>query len=280
MAKDILVHDQFSQERPLKKNVGKSVVFSRYSPLARATTALTEGANPSDVNLSATNVSVTAQEYGNWTKISKLVALTAIDPDLKEKVSIMGQNAGETIDRLVREELFSGATVLLANGKAALSAIAASDTLNATDVRKAIRNLKKNKGLRFKDGFYAAIVGPDTSFDLMGDSAWLNAKTYSDVRDLYRGEIGELHGGRFVESTDQKSEASTVTVFSNFFIAMHAYGSVQLEGDEQKIYVKVPGPQSTDNPLDRYSTAGWAQTFASKVLVADWIINLKTAASA
>lgn len=280
IAKNSLVHDQFSQKRRIPKGAGKSVVYSRYTALDRVTSALTEGENPSAVDLSATNVSCTAAEYGSYTKISKLVALTAIDQDLKEKIGIMSQNAGETIDRLVREELFSGATAQLAGGKSALTAIAATDTLSSSEIRKAVRSLKKNLAMRMADGFFAGIVGPDTSFDVMGDSTWTNAKTYSDVKKLYMGELGELHGARMVETTDQKYTSSTTTVYSNFFMGREAYGSVQLDGDDRKVYVKTPGPNSTDNPVDRFSTAGWAQSFVSKTLVATWIINVKTGATA
>jgi len=277
---DTIVLEQFSQKRKLPQAEGQDVVFSRYLPLARATTPLTEGANPTGVDLSSANVSVTVKEYGNWTKISKRVSLTAIDPKIKEASSIMSQNAAETIDRLIREELFTGATPLLANSKGALSSIAASDTLNASDLRKAVRNIKKNKARRFSDGYFVFVIGPDTAHDLMGDSVWVNAHTYKDGTELYKGELGRLHGARCVETTDQKSEASTVTVYSNFLIGADSYGTVELKGDERHIYVTTPGPQSTDNPLARFGTIGWAQSFAVKVLVATWIINLKTAASA
>ena len=277
---DTIVLEQFSQKRKLPQAEGQDVVFSRYLPLARATTPLTEGANPTGVDLSSANVSVTVKEYGNWTKISKRVSLTAIDPKIKEASSIMSQNAAETIDRLIREELFTGATPLLANSKGALSSIAASDTLNALDLRKAVRNIKKNKARRFSDGYFVFVIGPDTAHDLMGDSVWVNAHTYKDGTELYKGELGRLHGARCVETTDQKSEASTVTVYSNFLIGADSYGTVELKGDERHIYVTTPGPQSTDNPLARFGTIGWAQSFAVKVLVATWIINLKTAASA
>jgi N4-gp56 family major capsid protein len=277
--RDILVWDQFAQKKKVPANQGKDLYFTRYSPLARATTPLTEGSNPTDVSLSAANVTASLVEYGNYTKIGKLLALSAIDPKIKESVSIMAQNAAETIDRLTREAVFAAATVTYANGRGSLAAVTITDVLTSTDVRKVVRNLKKGLALRFADGFYAGIAGPDTTYDLMGDTVWTNAKTYSDVKELYKGEIGELHGSRFVETTDQKSEASTTTVYSNFIFGQQSYGMVDLEGDEQKIYVKVPGPQNTENPLERYSTIGWAQSFVAVALVPTWIYSLKTGAT-
>jgi N4-gp56 family major capsid protein len=279
--RDILVWDQFGQTRNVPANQGANLYFTRYSPLARVTTPLTQAVNPVDVNLTAANVTATLAEYGNWTKIGKLLALTAIDPKLKESVGIMAQNAGETIDRVIREVLFAGAGVIqYANQRASLATLTATDVMTALEIRRAIRTLKQNLALRFEDGFYVGILGPSTTFDVMGDNVWINAKTYSDVKDLYRGEVGELNGARLVESTDQRTEASTITAYSNFFMGKEAYGTSNLAGDEQKVYVKVAGPQSTENPLERYSTVGWAQTFASMVLVPSWVVNVKSAAGA
>jgi hypothetical protein len=56
------------------------------------------------------------------------LSLTSIDTNNKEKIEVIGQNMGETLDELTRNELFTGATVQFAGGKAALTAVAASLT--------------------------------------------------------------------------------------------------------------------------------------------------------
>ena len=43
--------------------------------------------------------------------------------------------------------------------------------------------------------------------------------------------------------------------------------------------MKNPGANSTDNPLDQYSTVGWKMPFAAKTLNSNWLINLKTGAT-
>jgi hypothetical protein len=50
---EVIVYNQFAQKRPLPRYEGKTITFSRYSNLGLATTALTEGVNPSGSNLSA-----------------------------------------------------------------------------------------------------------------------------------------------------------------------------------------------------------------------------------
>src|ERR1044071_1048930 len=111
------IFNQGAQMRDMPANEGKVVYFTRHTPLATATTALTEGVNPSEVNLTAVTVSTTLAEYGNTVRISRFLALTSIDANNKEKIEVIGQNMGETLDELTRNELFTGATTQLAGAK-------------------------------------------------------------------------------------------------------------------------------------------------------------------
>jgi N4-gp56 family major capsid protein len=279
-AKVTLIHKEGAQNSTHGKNQGKTVNFTLYAPLTTISAGCGEGVNPAEVDISASTVPYTLAEYGNVIKLSKLLSLTSIDREAAEKVSLLGQNMGESIDELTRTAIYTGATAQLAGGKALLSLIAASDTLSSAEIRKAIRTLKKNKAMRYPDGFFMGKVGPDTAYDLMGDTTWVNAKTYSDTKDLYNGEVGELHGARMLETNNQKSESSTVTVYSNFFHGANSFGCYDLESDTPKLYIKVPGDQDTSNATNRYSTIGWAGAYAAKVLIATWIINVKTGATA
>lgn len=258
---------------------GTGITFNRYSPLATKTTALTQGTNPADDAITAAQVTATLAEYGNTLRIGTFLSLTSIDKGNKEKIELLGQNMGETLDQLVRDELFSGATVQYANTKAALTALANTDVFNSSEVKKAVRTLEGNKAMPYEDGFYIGKVTPNTKYDLVSDTVWVNAKTYSDVKDLYMGEMGELYQVRFLLSKNGKSEASTVTVYSNFIHGDQSFGVYDLEGDMPQLIIKVSGPQDTSNPANRFSTASWAGSFATKTLNANWVVNVKAGAT-
>jgi len=279
-AKFTYIHKQGAQMNTHKKNEGKTVVFNRHTPLAVATTALTEGANPAEVDMTTSTVTATLAEYGNVVKVAKLLSLVSIDRDGAEKSEVMGQNMGETLDTLTRDAMYSGATAQLAGAKSALTDVAATDTFSASEIRKAVRTLENSKAVRYPDQMFMGKVGPYTKYDLTGDTTWVNAKTYSDVKDLYMGEIGELYGVRFLSAANQKTESSTATVYSNFIHGQYAFGCYDLEGDMPKLYVKIPNASDTSNPTDRYSTLGWAGTYVAKVLIATWILNVKSGATA
>lgn len=282
-AKHWLVHEEGAQTRPLPQASGKIVYFQRYRPLALVSAQLTEASNPTCVNLSATNVSVTVSEFGAYSKISKLLSLTAVDRKMKGAVEIHGQNAGESRDQMVREKALLGGSDQLAGSKSALTDVATSNTFSSAEIRKAVRTLKANKAMRYNDGYFIGKTSPYASYDLMGDSTWVNAHTYKDGSELYKGEIGKLHGVRFLESTNWKETAnggaSSADIIHSFIHGKNAFGVTDLDGDEKKIYVKVPGDTDTSNPLNRYYTVGWAMTFAPVTLVSDWIIEVKHGAT-
>jgi N4-gp56 family major capsid protein len=275
------IHGEGAKTRVHPLNSGKTMTWNRYTPLSAATSALTEATNPGATNISSATVSATVAEYGATDTISSLLYGTSIDRAATEKSEVLAQNASETIDTLVRNELFSGATVQFAGGKAALTALAASDILSLVEVRKAVRTLKKNNAIPYSDGYFLGKVGPDTSFDLMSDTVWVNAHSYKDGNELYKGEVGKIQRVRFLEaSSNQKSEASTATVFSNFFHGQEAIGTVDLAGSNMKLIIKQSDKSDTSNPLNMFMTIGWKATFATKTLNANWLVNVKTGATA
>lgn len=276
-AKAELRHDFGAQVKNHKMNMGKVVRFTRFTPLALATTALTEGTDPSAVDMTATNVDATLAEYGNYTIVSSLFSATSIDDNLEEHVDIHGTNAGETIDAIIRNVLSAGATAQIVGGKA-LTAVAATDTLTGLEIRKAVRTLKTNKAQRFENGFFRGIIQPYSSMDLMGNSEWLSAYQYTTPENILKGVVGKLHGVEFVESNQGSTEASTVTIYHNFVFGKNAYGVVRLESmTDPKIYVAQGVTQN--NPLNLRSTVGWRMPFTAVVLNANWIINIKTGAT-
>jgi N4-gp56 family major capsid protein len=285
-AKLMLSHDFGAQRKTIPGNAGVSVKWNRFTPLAVATTALTEGStNPTPKDMSTTVVSTTMATYGNYTAVSDLFNLTSLDVNLKEHVEVHGQNCGETLDTLIRNELSAGGTTQFANGKADMTSLLSTDTLTGAEIRKAVRILKLAKAQRFDNGYFRGIIQPNCSYDLFGNTEWLNSiSIYTDPTQLKAGIVGKLHGVEFVETNNGASGASgslSTTIYDTYIFGKNAYGTVSLENQPgNRIYVKTPGPQDTSNPLDIYSTVGWKAYFAVKTLNSAWIQIIKSGASA
>lgn len=296
-AKLELRYDFGAQVRNIPMNSGKTVYFTRFTPLAVVTSALSEASNPTAVDMTASTISATLADYGAYTTVGSLYSMTSIEEGLREHVEVHGQNAGESIDQLIRTELvsantYSGATgtlVQIPAGATALSSIHTTDILTGLEVRRAVRTLKTNKAQKFDGGVFRGIINQYTAMDLMGNSEWLDAHRYTTSDAIERGVVGKLHGVEFVESNNpyfvlsagfSTSATNVANVYSSFIFGKNAYGIINLGSNSApKIYVKNPGSNSTDNPLDQFSTVGWKMPFAVKTLNANWLIHLRTGAT-
>lgn len=280
-----LRYDFGATKKTMPLNSGKTIYFNRMTPLALQTTALTEGTTPAAISMSSTIVSATVVQYGTYTAVSDMFALTSIDVGLKEHVSVMAQNAGETIDTLIAAELSTNATVQLANAKANITAVATTDTLTGAEIRKSVRTLKVNKARMFPEGMFRAIVPARAAYDLRGNTEWQNSLIYTDASDYKKGILGSIHGVRFVETNNQivqlAAGASSADIYSTFVFGDGAYAMLNLEGQPaQHIFYKIPGANDTSNPLNLYSTVGWMAYFVAKMLNASWCIQIESGVSA
>ncbi|MDY4191314.1 MAG: N4-gp56 family major capsid protein, partial [Oscillospiraceae bacterium] len=246
-----LVYTKYGQRRSAPKNEGDTVNFRRFNALEAATTALTEGVTPSGSDLSVTALTATVKQYGDFVEISDKLDMVGIDPVLSESAGVLGEQAALTIDTVVRDEVTSGTSVLYAGGKANRDALTAADVVTSADIRKAVRMLKRNNAKPMDGGFYIGIIHPDVAYDMMSDSMWQDISKYSGGTQIMKGEIGKIHGVRFIESTNNKQVENTgkVTVHLSMIIGQVAYGVVDVAGKSKpEMIVKAAGSSGTADP--------------------------------
>lgn len=284
-AKPKLVHDQFGQKRPIPKNKGKSIEFRRYKTLPKALTALTEGVTPEPNKLSVTTVTATVKQYGDWISLSDMLLLTAIDNNLVEAVSLLGDQAGRTMDTVTREVINAGKNVLYApkNGTTPVTSRADLDatcTLKLATVMKAAAILKGVNASTFDNGF-VAIVHPFVAYDLMLDPKWEEWSKYTNPEHMYNGELGRIGNVRFVESTEAKiwekaAAGSTLSVFSTLVIGKNAYGVTDVEGGGMETIVKQKGSAGTSDPLNQRASAGWKAVKTAAILSDEFMVRIES----
>ena len=151
--------------------------------------------------------------------------------------------------------------------------------LTVDAVRKAVRFLKVMNAPRI-NGYYAGIIHPDCSYDLMSDPKWVNVKTYADPEGIYEGEIGRIEGVRFVETSEAKvftgEGAAGRDVYSTLILGADAYGVTEIAGGGLQHIVKQLGSAGTADPLDQRATAGWKATKVAERLVEPYMIRIET----
>jgi N4-gp56 family major capsid protein len=272
-----LVLKEGAQNRTHPVNEGRTVNFTRYTPLSIITDPLGELSNPVACSITACTVAMTLSEYGLTTIHSKLLTLVSIDSGMKEKVALVGQNMGETLNRLVRAELENG-TKYYPNGHN-ITNIAAGDVLDACNIRLMVRTLELNKAMPYKDGMFIGKTEPYSKYKLLGDTTWVAAKTYSDVKDMYKGEMGELYQVRWLLNNDLSSgieavstAASSVVRFYTYVHGDNSFGVYDLAQDQPKLYI-LPNQTDSNSPAGRVSYVSWAGSYATKVLNSDWVLK-------
>lgn len=287
-ARLLLRHDAFAQKRGIPANQGKVVNFTRHTQPAVATSGITEGTNPTAVTVSGSTVSVTLVEYGSYTNISKFYERTSIDVGLKEQVEAMGINAGESIDTIIKNVLIGGGTAQYTDASTSSTSVASA--MDASDVRTAVRTLKKNKAIPFQgtqgNPVFGGLIGPECAYDLLGDTTWQATQEYVNPDPMRRGILGTFFGVEFVETNNNyKPNSSGSGGYVTWFFGKEAYGVVSIDSEDvtspgaAKLVIKDSGPNDTYNPLSLWSTLGWYAPFNAVRLNSDWIIELYAKAS-
>ena len=264
-----LVFTKYGQKKSAPRHEGTTVNFRRFNAIDPKTTALTEGVTPDGSALTVTSVTATVEQYGDFVRITDMLDLAGIDPVVTEMAQVLGESAGLTIDTIVRDVVTNGTSVQYAGAKTQRSLVVADDVLSATEIRKAVRTLRKNNAKPIEGGYYIGIVDPETAFDLMNDPLWQDISKYNGGQAIMAGEIGKLGGVRFVETSngatvENGASSNPITLHKTMIIGADAYGVVDIAGTSKpQMIIKGVESGGTADPLNQRSTVGWKALFAA-----------------
>ena len=276
-----LVHDQFGQKRPIPKNGGKTIEFRKFAPLAKATTPLTEGVTPDGKSLSVSTITATVSQYGDFITQSDVLELTALDNTILEATKLLGRQAGVTLDTVVRNVMQSGTNVTycpkVSGGvETAVTTRSGLDDTCQLTVKVLQQVVAKLRGQNAPtiNGKYVAIIHPYVAYDLMRDPEWIDAHKYTDSTALFEGEIGEIAGIRFVQTTEAKIYEGGV--FGTLVLGDGAYGVTEVTGGGLQTIVKQKGSAGTADPLDQRSSVGWKAIKTAELLIPQYLVRVES----
>ena len=277
-AQAALVHDQFAQKRPIPKNGGKTIEFRKFASLPKATTPLTEGVTPDGKSLNVTAVTATVAQYGDYITQSDVLELTSIDNTIVEATKILGRQAGLTLDTVTRNVLQSGTNVTYCpkrDGSEVTSraGLAATCQLTVKVVQQVVAKLKGQNAPTI-NGKYVAIIHPYVAYSLMRDPEWIDAHKYAQPDNLFTGEIGEIAGVRFVETTEAKVYDGGV--FGTLIMGANAYGVTEITGGGLQTIIKQKGSAGTADPLDQRSSIGWKAIKTAELLIPNYLVRVES----
>lgn len=193
------------QKRPLPAHNGKQVQFRKWVPFEADDTPLKEGVTPDGQTLRMTELYATIKPYGRHVELTDEVDWALMDNVHKGAADLLAEQALDTIELVTQKALAGGSNVQYAPAGStpatSRGAIGASNILTYAEIKKAVRTLKKNGAKPFADGFYHAIVGADTVYDLTSDSMWVDVAKYQDKSAVQKYELGTIYKVKFFESS-------------------------------------------------------------------------------
>ncbi len=275
-ARESMVFSQFAKKQRAK---GNKVEWRKFNRFEKALTPLTEGVVPSGKSFGMTKIEADVNQHGDYTTVSDRLEMESYDDVIFGATEEMGAAMGETFDTLTRNGISAGNCALYAGNKTR-STLTAADVLTPTLVNKAATWLKKN-GVPKIDGSYIALIHPCVAEDLRESDAWKDVHKYASVKEIFKGEIGELHGVRFIETNNAKivkgGADGAVSVFFTMFFGKDAYGEVDVEGEGKEMIIK--SRHDIGGPLEQYSTIGYKFCHATAILYQERLLRVETSSS-
>jgi N4-gp56 family major capsid protein len=299
----LLVHSRVAERRSLKQKSGNTIVFRRLEPLGLATVPLVEGVPPSGKKVSHTDINVRIQQYGDYVTVADLIKATIDHPLLNDYSKLLGEQAAQTIDVLMREEANAGTNVFY--GGTAASRAQLTTTTHKVDaglLDRMINALFNANASRFTEmvtaGVKVSTVGirpafwvithPDVVRTLEGLTEYTPVVEYASQGPVMEAEVGAWRELRFLASSggtgdaqggakvfrggggtvsgDVKSTSGNADVYSILAFAEGAIAAVPLEGMSLENIIKPIGSGGPSDPLNQIGTSGWKHTGARRRL--------------
>ena len=292
-----LFYAQFAKKQALPANHGTTVEWRKWNTFAKAG-QLQEGVIPTGQKFGMSSKTGSINQYGTYATVSDKLEMRAYDDVILGATEEMGASAAETQETLIRDALLVNTNVLycdnitLATGDVAgtptaPNAMEASATvmslLTPDMVAKAVTKMKKDRVPTIGGKFYA-VIHPSVAYDLRKSKEWIEAHKYAATAEIFNGEIGELHGVRFIENVfapilkdDYVNKAGGAT-YATYFFGKDAFGIIDPEGGALEMIVK--DKSQVGGPLNQFSTIGYKfETNGATILYPERVLRVMSCSS-
>ena len=292
-----MFYAQFAKKQPLPANHGTSVEWRKWNAFEKAG-QLQEGVIPTGQKFGMSSKQGTINQYGTYATVSDKLELRGYDDVILGATEEMGASAAETQETLIRDGLLVNTNVLYCdNITLETGAVAGTPTSCATMeasatvmsmmtpdmISKAVTIMKKNRVPRI-NGKYYCVIHPSVAYDLRKSEGWLEAHQYAAPNEIFNGEIGELHGCRFIENVfapvlgdTYKNKAGGVT-YASYMFGKDAFGIIDPEGGALEMIVK--DKSQIGGPLNQFSTIGYKfETNGATMLYPERMLRIMSCSS-
>ena len=276
-AREAMVFTQFGEKQPMK---GNKIEWRKFNTFAKALTPLQEGVIPTGQTFGMTKIEGEITQHGDFTAVSDRLELESYDDVIFGATEEMGAAEGETYDTLTRNVLIGGNSVQYCpNGDTEVTSrenITKNCILTPEVVHKASTWLKKNKAPKI-NGSYVALIHPSVAHDLTSTQTWIEYHKHTNPTPIFKGEIGELYGVRFVESNNcqiWKENEGDTAVYATLFLGAKAFGILDPQGEGMEMIIKTR--EQIGGPLNQFSTIGYKFCHGAKILYQERMLRVES----
>lgn len=286
-----LEHANHGLAEDIPPHAGKAIEKRRFESYSANTNALVEGTAPlaSAINGTWTALTFTVSQYGAFALVSDVLTQQGFD-GLDDMVNAFGENAGNSIDQIIRDTLVAGTTVIYASTAGSRGGLASGMRLTNAEIRKAVRKLRVNNAKTFDDGYFHAIIHPDVEYDLQGDTSITNVYQYAADRGednpLIQGAVPAVYGCKFYRTSNAKifptagqSGTTATDVYATLFLGRESYLVSRFSTQNVRIIIKPVGSAGWVDPLDQVGSIGWKASVVAGILNQNAMVRVESTAA-
>lgn len=191
--RDIVVAGMAKKEK-LPNRFSRTFQFTRFEKLNLPQTPLTEGTTPSSRSMSISTVQAVMDQFGDVVELTDIAQITTKHPTLQQAIELIGEQAAELIDRECIEVLLANSDVSFPGSATSRVTIGATDVLDTATVKSALAALRSGGARPIQGRLLMGLMDPYSEMDLLEDTTFQNAASYSNIRVLQNGEVGQWMG--------------------------------------------------------------------------------------
>lgn len=282
-----MFYAQFGKKQTLPAKHGNTVEWRKWNTFEKAT-QLQEGVIPSGQKFGASTKTGSIAQYGTYAAVTDILEMRAYDDVILGATEEMGASAAETQETLIRDALLVNNNIMYCDngtGAAPTAPNGMEDNCLLTPkmVAKAATQLKKDR-VPTINGKYYAVIHPSVAHDLRQSEEWIEAHKYAATGEIFNGEIGELHGVRFIENVfapvlkGEYVNKNNGATYATYFFGKDAFGIIDPEGGALEMIVK--DKSQVGGPLNQFSTIGYKfETNGATILYPERVLRVMSCSS-
>ncbi len=279
---------------------GKTVTIRGYSALSVDVNPLLEGVTPASKAVAMADITQTLKPHGAFIEHSELLDYTNEENAVaSEFTELLGENAGQVCDRLLRNELLNTTNIQYAGAAVSPATVAVGMVLNNNELVEAKATLRANNireitsvilpgggvGSQPIAPAYIVKVHSDIAQSVENLTNFIPVQAYSRFMPVHPSEIGYCDHFRFLWSTDGFVQAGVgvggIDVYHSIILGQvsaadrgQPFVVMPLVDNDVQLIIKPVGSGGATDPLNQRGTLAWKRTGLEKVLNDACVLDL------